>query len=83
MLQKRRTEYKAPKPDKEEYRDLPSAGTKTLLCYHEIPSWQQENEYILTGYRPTSGSIKKSLKDLCYLNNESGGRSLQRHVNEF
>lgn len=48
-------------------------GTKTrLLEYHEIPSWQQENEYILTGYRPTSASVRVSLEGLLYLNNEIG-----------
>ncbi|KAF2758484.1 mPR-typeG-protein-coupled receptor [Pseudovirgaria hyperparasitica] len=27
-----------------------------LLHFHEIPSWQQENEYLLSGYRPTADS---------------------------
>ena len=49
-----------------------ATGTgRRLLEYHEIPSWQQENEFILTGYRPTSGSVKVSLEALLYLNNET------------
>lgn len=27
-----------------------------LLFYHEIPNWQQENECLLSGYRPTADS---------------------------
>ena len=45
--------------------------TKELLQYNEIPPWQQENEYILTGYRPTSGSIQKSLSSLFHIHNET------------
>lgn len=30
---------------------LDIGSTHRLLLYSEIPSWQQENEYILTGYR--------------------------------
>ncbi|KAK3334220.1 mPR-like GPCR protein, partial [Cercophora scortea] len=33
--------------------------------------WQQENEYVLSGYRPTTGSIRGSLHGLTYLNNET------------
>lgn len=47
-------------------------GKIRLLDYHEIPPWQQENEYVLTGYRPTSGSVRRSLESLLYLNNETG-----------
>ncbi|ORY58713.1 mPR-like GPCR protein [Pseudomassariella vexata] len=42
-----------------------------LLLYHAIPQWQQENEYILSGYRPTSGSVWISLESLLYINNET------------
>lgn len=42
-----------------------------LLNYQDIPQWQQENEYILSGYRPTSASLANSLAGLCYLNNET------------
>lgn len=45
--------------------------TPKLLLYHEISPWQQDNEYILSGYRPTSGSIWVSLTSLLYLNNQT------------
>ena len=49
------------------------SNTKSrLLEYHDIPSWQQENEFILTGYRSTSGSVRESLESLLYLHNETG-----------
>lgn len=57
-------------------KQLNSKPTKSrrrvkLLNYKDIPQWQQENEYILSGYRPTSGSLADSLAGLCYLNNET------------
>lgn len=42
-----------------------------LLHWHEVPPWQQDNEYILSSYRPTSGSIWKSLASLLYAHNQS------------
>ncbi|CAK1365688.1 unnamed protein product [Cercospora beticola] len=42
-----------------------------LLFWHEIPSWQQDNECILSGYRPTSASIYVSFASLSYLNNQT------------
>ncbi|KAK8121488.1 hypothetical protein PG999_005608 [Apiospora kogelbergensis] len=42
-----------------------------LLFFHKIPSWQQDNEYILSGYRPTSGSVWRSLTSLFYLHNQT------------
>ncbi|KAL9534612.1 ADIPOR-like receptor [Sphaerulina musiva] len=42
-----------------------------LLFWHEIPSWQKDNEFILSGYRPTSHSIWKSILSLSYLNNQT------------
>ncbi|KAK3360965.1 mPR-typeG-protein-coupled receptor [Lasiosphaeria ovina] len=44
---------------------------KKLLLYSEIPAWQQENEYVLSGYRPTSGSFAGSVRSLCRLHNET------------
>ena len=29
----------------------PSRTNSPTVTWHEIPSWQQDNEYILTGYR--------------------------------
>ncbi|KAF2719803.1 putative hemolysin-III channel protein Izh2 [Polychaeton citri CBS 116435] len=42
-----------------------------LLFWHEIPSWQKDNDYILSGYRQTSGSIWRSFASLSYLNNQT------------
>ncbi|KAK7991899.1 hypothetical protein PG996_013088 [Apiospora saccharicola] len=42
-----------------------------LLFFHQIPPWQQDNEYILSGYRPTSGSTWLSLASLSYLHNQT------------
>lgn len=42
-----------------------------LLHWHEIPLWQQDNEYILSSYRPTSGSVWISVSSLLYPNNQS------------
>ncbi|KAF2159211.1 hypothetical protein M409DRAFT_30350 [Zasmidium cellare ATCC 36951] len=42
-----------------------------LLFYHEIPSWQRDNEYLLSGYRPTSGSWLLSFKSVFAWHNES------------
>ncbi|KAK8121407.1 hemolysin-III family protein [Apiospora kogelbergensis] len=42
-----------------------------LLSFHEIPAWQQDNEYIPSGYRPTSGSVWRSLQSLSYLHNQT------------
>ncbi|TRX89055.1 hypothetical protein FHL15_010074 [Xylaria flabelliformis] len=48
------------------FRDFPK-----LLFFHEIPAWQQDNEYILSGYRSTSGSAWKSVTSLRYLHNQT------------
>lgn len=45
-------------------------NTLTVL-WHELPSWQQDNHYIYSGYRPASGSFQKSFASLGYLHNET------------
>ncbi|KAI9054322.1 hypothetical protein LZ554_001488 [Drepanopeziza brunnea f. sp. 'monogermtubi'] len=42
-----------------------------LLTWDEIEFWQQDNEYITSGYRAPSRSIYKSLKSLCRIHNET------------
>ncbi|KAK8069457.1 hypothetical protein PG994_006073 [Apiospora phragmitis] len=42
-----------------------------LLYFHQIPHWQQDNEYILSGYRPTSESTWLSVASLSYLHNQT------------
>jgi adiponectin receptor len=44
---------------------------KLTILWHEINTWQQDNHYILSGYRPQSNSYRKSFKSLGYLHNES------------
>ncbi|KAH8662978.1 hemolysin-III related-domain-containing protein [Tricladium varicosporioides] len=41
------------------------------VLWDDLPSWQQDNHYIHSGYRPASGSFKKSFRSLGYLHNES------------
>ncbi|MCJ1280456.1 hypothetical protein MMC21_008284 [Puttea exsequens] len=46
--------------------------TKThLQTWDDIPYWQQDNEFILSGYRPASGSFIRSYQSLVYANNET------------
>jgi adiponectin receptor len=42
-----------------------------LVLWDDLPSWQQDNHYIHSGYRPASGSLSKSFASLGYLHNES------------
>ena len=42
-----------------------------LVLWDDLPSWQQDNHYIHSGYRPASGSFSKSFASLAYLHNES------------
>jgi adiponectin receptor len=41
------------------------------VLWADLPSWQQDNHYIHSGYRPASGSFQKSFASLGYLHNES------------
>ncbi|KAL2046268.1 hypothetical protein N7G274_001715 [Stereocaulon virgatum] len=42
-----------------------------LLKFDELPSWQQDNHYILANYRPESHSYFRCFQSLFYLHNES------------
>ncbi|RFU27871.1 hypothetical protein B7463_g8479, partial [Scytalidium lignicola] len=42
-----------------------------LVLWDDLPSWQQDNHYIRSGYRAASGSFKKSIASLGYIHNES------------
>ncbi|KAF2818992.1 HlyIII-domain-containing protein [Ophiobolus disseminans] len=44
---------------------------KLTYLWHEISPWQQDNHYIISGYRPQSNSYLKSLQSLLYLHNET------------
>jgi adiponectin receptor len=41
-----------------------------LLHWNDVPSWQQDNEFILSGYRQASGSFRESLNSLQHIHNE-------------
>jgi adiponectin receptor len=41
------------------------------VLWDDLPSWQQDNHYIHSGYRPASSSFQKSFASLGYLHNES------------
>lgn len=41
------------------------------VLWDDLPSWQRDNHYIHSGYRPASASFKKSFASLGYLHNES------------
>ena len=45
--------------------------SKKLLEYDEIPSWHQDNEYILSGYRPETNSTKMCFASWLYIHNET------------
>lgn len=44
---------------------------KLTVHWNDLPSWQQDNHYIHTGYRPQSNSYAKSAKSLGYIHNET------------
>ncbi|RAH63891.1 hemolysin III family protein [Aspergillus aculeatinus CBS 121060] len=48
-----------------------ATGSKDLLAFEDLPHWHQDNEYILHGYRPISGSARVSFGSLSYIHNES------------
>lgn len=54
------------------YSPATKNGRKTtLLSFHELEPWQQDNAYILTSYRPLSHSYTRSLLSLSYLHNQT------------
>ncbi|UKZ79331.1 hypothetical protein TrVFT333_007081 [Trichoderma virens FT-333] len=44
---------------------------KVLISFDELPKWHQDNEFILHGYRPISGSAQVSFHSWSYIHNES------------
>lgn len=41
------------------------------VLWDDLPSWQQDNHYIKSGYRPATSSFRKSFASLAYIHNES------------
>ena len=44
----------------------------SLLSWQEIPFWQRDNEYIVSGYRPATASLWQCIGSLGYIHNETG-----------
>ena len=51
--------------------DSASSIEPILLKWSELPSWQQDNHYILAHYRPATYSYFLSFQSLFYIHNES------------
>ncbi|KAF2823526.1 HlyIII-domain-containing protein [Ophiobolus disseminans] len=51
---------------------LHRASQPVLFTFHEIESWQRDNEYLFSKYRSISNSYRKSLLSLFYLHNQTG-----------
>jgi adiponectin receptor len=72
-----RTEREATnQPGADEPRHTPGQGRSQsshylLLRWNDLPSWRQDNEYLLSGYRPLSGSFRKSLNSLQHIHNKT------------
>ena len=49
------------------------AGRQVLLSFDEMPQWFQDdnNEWVLQGYRPISDSVRASFRSWWYLHNET------------
>ena len=43
-----------------------------LYAFHESPLYQQDNHYILSGYRGELNSFKRCFDSLWYVHNETG-----------
>ncbi|KAK8192761.1 hypothetical protein M8818_007933 [Zalaria obscura] len=41
------------------------------VAWSDLPSWQQDNHYIRSGYRPATNSYRKSAASLGYIHNET------------
>jgi hypothetical protein len=71
------SETDTPQDDGEGVAELTSKVLKKvesaiLYAWHEIPSYQQNNHYIISGYRGELLTLKRCFQSLFYLHNESG-----------
>jgi len=53
-------------------KTLKKVESIVLYAFHQAPSYQQDNQYILSGYRGELNSVKRCIQSLWYLHNESG-----------
>ncbi|GAB7350616.1 hypothetical protein MBLNU459_g1182t1 [Dothideomycetes sp. NU459] len=54
----------------EKVADRKVPNTRTVL-WADIPQWQQDNQYITSGYRPPTNSFKRSFASWGYVHNET------------
>ncbi|KAH8676603.1 hemolysin III family channel protein [Tricladium varicosporioides] len=48
-----------------------TANAIRLYAWHEIEAWQQDNEFLHSGYRKVSNSYRASLASLAYVHNQT------------
>ncbi|CAA90822.1 ADIPOR-like receptor SPBC12C2.09c [Schizosaccharomyces pombe] len=51
--------------------DIPLRNRKGLLTWDQLEPWQQDNQYIISGYRPPSFSFYLCVKSIFHVHNES------------
>ncbi|KAF2445063.1 HlyIII-domain-containing protein [Karstenula rhodostoma CBS 690.94] len=44
---------------------------KLTVLWNELPAWQQDNHYIVSGYRPATNSYNKSFASIGHIHNET------------
>jgi adiponectin receptor len=80
----KKKENKNPSPSRQRRRSsttqlVKDAATSIrLYAYHELESWQQDNEFLHSGYRAATNSYRQSLSSLSYIHNQSG--NIYSHV---
>lgn len=60
-----------PQPTMTHTEEGTEEARKVLLSFDQLPEWHQDNEFILHGYRPISGSGWVSFRSWLYIHNES------------
>ena len=70
-MAKQRSKKHPKETDTDTLRTALSTSDTKLLQWDNIPPWQQDNEYILGHYRPTSNDHWKSIASLGYLHNQT------------
>ena len=72
-----------PRPHQESSSSIKDVASKAidkiesivLYAYHESPLYQQDNRFILSGYRGELNSFKRCLGSLWYLHNETSSHT--------
>ncbi|TKX25559.1 putative ADIPOR-like receptor 4 [Elsinoe australis] len=72
-----RQRLKTPSSDSTPPEQVPLVDPKgredsLLLHWDQVPEWQRDNRYILTGYRRATYSYRKAIGSLAYLHNQTG-----------